>query len=256
MSQPRRVAWVTGGGTGIGCALAQALSQKNYHVAISGRRAEVLAETAASLSRQQTVAAAFPCDVTDAAAVQQTVEAIQQRWGPVDLLINNAGVNAHHSLQDATAEEFETHFRINCLGPLYCTKAVLPSMRQRHTGAIVNISSVLGQWASCNSAAYSVSKYALAGLTDVLQQDLVGSGIHVLGVYPGYIRTAMTEPFVQPGSWKRHFGKTPDALAQAILQALERRRPELHYPFYVPWVIRLHRWVPVWMNRLARRARP
>ena len=117
-------------------------------------------------------------------------------------------------------------------------------MRERQSGAIVNVSSVLGRWASPSSSAYSVTKFALAGFTDSLRQELVGTGIHVMGVYPGFIRTPMTLPFVSRESRRWRFGKSPESMAQAILTGLKWKKREVFYPWYVPLALHLHHGFP------------
>ena len=166
------------------------------------------------------------------------------RWGVIDLLVNNAGSNFHHELLDTTFEEYLKSFEINCLSSINCTQARAPEMLKNGRGSIVNISSIYGRWASSNSASYSVGKYAVAGYTDALRQGLIGTPLHVMGVFPGFIRTDMTMPFVVPGSLRSRMGKTPDQMAKVISRALNRKKPELYYPWYVPWVLRLHRWFP------------
>lgn len=257
IKEPMKIAWITGGGTGIGRGLAEALCRRGYRVAISGRRADVLQEAARQIETADTNAEilALPGDITDPVALGSIYAALRDRWGNPDLLVNNAGANSNHSFEDAPPEEFQRYWEVNCLAAIRCTKAVLPEMRKKAGGAIVNIVSIYGKWASAGSASYSVGKYALAGFTDLLRQELVGTGLHVMGVYPGFIKTAMTEPFVKPGSLKRYFGKSPEAMARAILRGLERRAPELFYPWYVPWFLRFHRWMPLWTDRLARRSR-
>jgi len=257
MNAAPRVAWVTGGGTGIGKALSLALGRSGYAVAISGRRADVLnaalPELLAVVPYQR--ALAVPCDVSDRSQVVAAGRRIKEAFGDVTLLINNAGWNPNHSFTDTPAEEFEKSFAINCMGAVYATQTVLPGMLAVGEGAIVNVGSVLGHWASAGSAAYSVAKYAVTGLTDIRRQDLVGKPVHVMGVYPGYVETAMTQPFVEQGSWKARIGRSPEKMAAAVVRALERRKPELYYPFYVPWVLRLHRWMPLLSARLARRVK-
>lgn len=251
------MAWVTGGGTGIGRALAERLYREGARVVITGRRKNTLEESA----RQMTAAPgsgeliAIPGDATDPAHLQHVVATVQEKWGPITLLINNAGANPLRTIFDTTLEEYRKALENNCLSAIACSAAVLPSMLKAGGGAIINISSVYGKWASANSAAYSVSKYALAGFTDTLRQTLVGQPIHVMGVYPGFIKTDMTLPFVQPGTVRSYLGKSPDHLARAILKAWRRRQPELYYPWYVPWVLRLHRWMPGAMDRLSTRVR-
>ncbi len=251
------IAWVTGGGTGIGLALAEALYREGYRVAISGRRKTVLEESASRISSLKGTGqiVALAADASQVQEVARVHANIQEIWGPVDLLINNAGVNPYHKLDDAPPEEFTQAFLLNCLTAIACTQAVLPGMLERGRGAIVNISSILGRWASANSAAYSVGKYALAGFTDVLHQRFAGSGIHVLGVYPGFILTDMTAPFVEREPFKRRFDKSPADIARAILVALRRKKRTLYYPWYVPWLLRFYHFMPATADRLARRLR-
>src|SRR5689334_16680722 len=120
------IAWITGGGTGIGRALAEALFRQGNRVAISGRRADVLSRTAAEIAASSGAGqiAAFPADVADADSVAQAAAEIAQRWGAVELLINNAGANRTRPFDQTPLSEFEESFRINCLGAIACTKAV------------------------------------------------------------------------------------------------------------------------------------
>ncbi len=251
------VAWITGGGTGIGRALAKQLYSEGARVVISGRRGELLEEAAREItaSKHSGEIRAIVGDAADPSHVSRVVADVKSRWGGIDLLVNNAGTNANHSLSDTPVEEYREALENNCLSAIRATSAVLPGMRAARRGAIINISSIYGRWASSTSASYSVSKYALSGYTDALRQGLVGSGVHVMGVFPGYIRTAMTTPFVQPGSLRSSLGKTPEELAAQILRALRREKRELYYPWYVPWVLRLHRWMPAVADRAAGRVK-
>jgi uncharacterized protein len=247
------IAWVTGGGTGIGRAIAAALAQRGDQVLISGRRENVLRATAAELSQTAPhPVLAAPGDVSDPELPERVRRSLP---GPVDLLVNNAGLNHYKGTLETTSEEYLESFKVNCLGSIQCAKAVLPEMRRRNSGGIILISSIYGRWGSKTSAAYSISKYAVAGLTDVLRQDVVGSGIHVMGVFPGFIWTDMTAPFVAPGSLRSKMGQSPESIARAILRAFDRRRPELYFPWYVSWAIRFHRWCPIWADQLAVKLR-
>jgi short-subunit dehydrogenase len=250
-----RTIWITGGGTGIGRALAQRCFEAGDRVLISGRRPEVLAQAVKAITGQEHSDRlwTFAGDASDPRHAPDVLAQLAKQNLSVDVLINNAGHNSNHELDQSTPEEFEEAFRINCMSALRCAQAVLPAMRQRRSGAIVTIASVLGQWASSGSASYSVGKYATTGLIDVLRQDLIGSGIQVLGVFPGFIQTEMTLPFVKPGSFKARFGKTPLNMADAILRALRKGKTELYYPAYVPWLIRFHRMAPILADTVARR---
>ncbi len=246
------IAWVTGGGTGIGKALAALLYRKGYSVVISGRRKEVLEEAVRDISGQPGSGRIriMAGDASDNRHVHDLVDTIRREWGDIDLLINNAGVNFHHPFRESSIEEIVRTVDINALAPLGCIAAVLPAMLAKKTGAIVNISSILGKWASPTSFAYSMSKFAMTGLSDALHQELKGTGIHVMTVFPGYIHTAMTDPYATP--LKQRLGISPESMARAILKGLRRRRRELYYPFYVPWVLRLHNWFPAPLESLAR----
>jgi short-subunit dehydrogenase len=250
----RRIAWVTGGGTGIGKALAAALYSEGHWVVISGRRKEILTHAAQEITSAHGSGdiCAVPGDASDAAYVAELQRSIHERWGDIDLLINNAGENTYHSFQEASPEEFEQSFRVNCMSAIRCTQAVLPGMLARRSGAIVNVSSILGRWASASCSAYSVSKYALAGFTDALRQELTGSGVHVMGVYPGFILTPMTAPLVSPESPRWRMGQSPESMAVAILKGLRRGKREVLYPWYVPVALNLHHWFPGLLESLRK----
>ena len=125
---------------------------------------------------------------------------VQARWGTITLLVNNAGANSNQPLSVATPEEYRQIFNNNVMSAIRSTYAVLPAMRAAGQGAIINLSSIYGRWGTATSASYSVSKFALAGFSEALQQELSGTAIRVLTVFPGYIKTPMTDPFVQAGS--------------------------------------------------------
>ncbi len=250
------IAWVTGGGTGIGRALTERLYEEGAKIVISGRRKDVLDEAAREIgSRPGGEIMAMAGDVTEKGMPEAVISVVEKRWGAIDLLVNNAGLNTYHSALETPLEEYRQSLEINCLAAIHCAELLLPSMLKAGRGAIVNISSVLGGWASANSASYSVSKYALKGYTDVLRQALVNTPVRVLGVYPGFVRTAMTLPTLEAGSFKSKLGIAPKTMAKAILGALRNGKVELYYPWYVPWVLRIHRWFPFWSDKLAVRVK-
>lgn len=249
-----RIAWITGGGTGIGRALAEQLYNEGYSVLVSGRRKEVLSTAVADIARTPGNGRIWGLDgdVSDPAYVKHAAEAAAQRWGQIGLLINNAGVNTYQSFQQADSGEYADVFSINCVSAILCAKAVLPGMLAKRDGAIVNVSSILGKWASGSLSSYSVSKYALAGFTDSLRQELHGTGIHVMGVYPGLIRTPMATAGILSDSPRMRMLCPPERMAAAILRGLVRRKREVLYPWYVPWILRVHSWFPAAMERVRR----
>src|SRR5262249_17300153 len=129
------------------------------------------------------------CDVTNQDQVQAAVDAVLARWGRIDVLINNAGTISVGPAETMTAEDYEVAMRTHFWGPLYMTLAVLPGMRQRREGRIVNISSIGGKVSVPDLVPYNASKFALVGLSEGLQAELAKDGIVVTTVCPGLMRT-------------------------------------------------------------------
>jgi NAD(P)-dependent dehydrogenase (short-subunit alcohol dehydrogenase family) len=132
---------------------------------------------------------ALDCDVTDRAAVEQAVHTVQSVWGPVDVLINNAGIVQMGPQPEMTLEDYEQAMAVHFWGPLYATLAVLPAMRSRGSGRIVNISSIGGKIALPHLLPYCASKFALAGLSEGLRIELLKENIYLTTVCPGLMRT-------------------------------------------------------------------
>lgn len=190
-----QVAIVTGGGRGIGRAIAVALAQAGMGVAVLARTAGQVQQTVERLEAYRVPALGFAVDVTDAAARSRLLPQIEQRLGPIDLLINGAGRTefADAPLWEADVEELWSVIETNLRGPLIYSAAVLPDMIRRHRGRIVNITSLAGATPTATHVGYSLSKGALFRLTDCLSAALDGTGVSVFDVSPGLVRTAMTE---------------------------------------------------------------
>jgi NAD(P)-dependent dehydrogenase (short-subunit alcohol dehydrogenase family) len=187
VSEPRRVALVTGGGTGIGAAVARQLAAEGYAVAVSGRRREPLDAVAA-----ETGGLAVVADTgieTDAArAVAEAVE----RLGGLDALVLNAGVGGAGTLLDADPEVFERVVRVNLVGAFLVARAAIPHLLARR-GAIVTVASAAALRASPSSLAYNSSKAGLAMLTQCIALDHGGDGVRANCVCPGWVRTPMAD---------------------------------------------------------------
>lgn len=191
------VAVITGAGTGIGRAVAVKLAASGWSVALVGRRAEPLAETAALAGA---AAAAFPCNITDPAAVNQMAAAVLARFGRVDALVNSAGTNTpRRSLDVLSLRDYQRLVDTNLHGAYHCLQAFLPGMRQQGAGTIVNVSSEAGRQASAKSgAAYVVSKFGLAGLTQSINAEERGRGIRACCVFPGDVDTPLLDQRPNP----------------------------------------------------------
>jgi uncharacterized protein len=229
-----RVAIVTGASSGIGAQLARDLAARGARVALVARREERLRALAAELGGEDR-ALALACDVADRAAVQAMVTRTVERWNRVDVLVNNAGVASHALFKDEPPETFVRLMETNYLGVVWAIRAVLPVMRARGAGWIVNVSSVAGKLGQPDESAYSASKFAVTGLSEALAYELAPLGIHVMTIYPALVRTEMFTPDVlarMPERVKRTFIE-PAELSAAVLHGLARGAHEVTAPRYV-----------------------
>jgi NAD(P)-dependent dehydrogenase (short-subunit alcohol dehydrogenase family) len=189
-----QVATVTGGGRGIGRAVSLALAKTGAAVAAISRTQPQLNEVVQNITEAGGRAMALPVDVTDHEALQRAAEVIEQELGPIDLLVNNAGVGGPvGAFAESDPEEWWRCVEVNLRGPVLCCRAVLPSMIARGRGRIINVASGAGTRAIPNLSAYVTSKAALIRFTENLAAELQGSGVCVFSIQPGTVRTAMAE---------------------------------------------------------------
>ncbi len=189
------VAIVTGAGSGIGRAVALRLAREGWRIALIGRRASALAGTAALAAPSAAPPVPFACDITDRDAVEKTVADIIARFGRVDALINAAGTNIpRRSLAGLSLPDYESVIATNLHGALYCVLAVLPAMRRRKRGAIVNINSEAGLAASIRSGApYVMAKFGLTGLAQCINLEERAHGIRACSIFPGDVDTPLVD---------------------------------------------------------------
>jgi 2-dehydro-3-deoxy-L-rhamnonate dehydrogenase (NAD+) len=188
-----RAALVTGGGRGIGRAAAEGLLASGAQVAILDRDAELVADTASAIG-----ALAIPADVTRSAEVDAAVARVESELGRLDILVCSAGVGGDSLHTDEVSDaEWERVFAVNCHGVFYCNRAVIPGMKRRAYGRIVNIASIAGKEGNPMAAAYSSSKAAVIGMTKAIGKDLVGTGILVSSIAPAVIETAILDQMSQ-----------------------------------------------------------
>jgi NADP-dependent 3-hydroxy acid dehydrogenase YdfG len=189
--QRKKIAWITGGGTGIGLGGATALAKEGWHVVISGRRAEVLDKVVQDLRKAGGSVEALVLDVTDAAQVEKTAAAILASHGRIDLLVNSAGLNvANRSWADVTNASWDRVVDINLNGLLYCMRAVLPAMRAQREGTIINVASWAGRIVSkITGPAYTATKHAVVALTHSFNQEEFQHGLRACALSPGEVAT-------------------------------------------------------------------
>ena len=217
-----RVALVTGASRGIGKAIAAALAEAGAAVAVNYRqRGEEAEAVADAIGKTGGSAATFGADVSLRTAVQQMVGDIEKHLGPVDILVNNAGMAMARSLDDITEADFDETIAANLKSVFLCTQAVLPGMRARRWGRIVNVSSIGARvGAGSVSVAYGAAKAGVEGLTRGYALRLAAEGITVNAVAPGLIDTDMGRPLIEAGVGARiPVGRvgTGEEIAQAVL---------------------------------------
>ena len=184
-----RVAVITGGSRGLGLVLARELVRHGARVAICARDAAELERARVELTVLGGSVHASPCDVTDRDDVLRFLAEVRDELGPIDILINNAGVIQVGPLEVMTLDDYERALRTHLWGPLYAMQAVIPDMRARRTGRIVNIVSIGGKLAIPHLAPYSASKFALYGLSTAARAELAKDDVYVTTVCPGLMRT-------------------------------------------------------------------
>jgi len=187
-----KVAVVTGAARGIGFAIARRFLDAGYRIALLDIDAETLTQAAGSLGKQDRVLA-LECDVADPSQVKASVDRVTERYGRIDVLVNNAGIALFKPILDTTYAEWARVLDVNLSGPFICTQACAPVMLKHGGGAIVNISSISGLRASSLRVAYGTSKAALDHLTKQQAAELGNLGIRVNAVAPGPVDTAMAK---------------------------------------------------------------
>jgi len=187
----KRVAWITGGGSGIGLAGAQELAKEGWIVVISGRRKDVLDEAVAAITKDGGNAEAMVLDVSSAADAEKVAKDIVAKHGRIDLLVNSAGINVpKRSWDDITTEGWDKLVDINLSGVMYCMRAVLPAMRAQKDGVIINVASWAGRHVSkMTGPAYTTTKHAVLALTHSFNMDEFKNGLRATCLSPGEVAT-------------------------------------------------------------------
>ncbi|HSM35722.1 MAG TPA: 3-oxoacyl-ACP reductase FabG [Longimicrobiales bacterium] len=207
---------ITGGGRGIGRAVAEALVERGAAVLVAARSADEIEATAAALRERGAEAHAVPCDVTDEAAVARLAAAAEERLGAVDILVNNAGAAFAQPLHRLSLQEWTDTLAVNATGPFLCTRAFLPGMVQRGRGRVVAVASVAGLTGAPYVAAYAAAKHAAVGFVRAVAAEVAASGVTVNAVCPGYVDTDMTSASIE--RIVARTGRTEEEARAAILE--------------------------------------
>ncbi len=238
-----QVVLITGCSSGIGRDLAQQLTRSGYTVVATARKAESLNDL--------NVALKLPLDVTRPDSVDQAVAQTIQCFGRIDILVNNAGYAVRGAIEEVPVEQVQPMFDVNVFGAMRVIQAVVPHMRQRRSGRIINISSIVGQLVTPANGTYSASKFALEALSDALRLELAPFGIQVVLIEPGSIKTqfhstveanaqnifsnpvspyrSLYQQYEQVTADMRRKEPGPEVVSQVVQQAMEAPRSKARY---------------------------
>ena len=238
-----KVVLITGGSRGLGLVLARHICSRGGNVVLIARDAEELARAKSDLARRHSTVMTIPCDLLDTEQIQAAVRQAIDRFGKIDILINNAGTIEVGPLEHLMPEDFERAMRLHFWAPFDLISQIVPEMRIWGGGRIVNISSIGGKVAVPHMASYSASKFALTGFSDAIRAELARDNIHVTTVAPGLMRTGSHVKAKFKGrhddefAWFAASAGAPlismnaDRAARKILAACRRGQPSLTLTF-------------------------
>jgi NAD(P)-dependent dehydrogenase (short-subunit alcohol dehydrogenase family) len=216
---------ITGAGRGIGRATAERFAAAGWRVVVAEKRAALGRAVARVIARNDTAALFIPTDVADARSAQRMARTVLRRFRRIDCLVNNAGVLEPGPLVRLRVGDVERTLAVNLAGPLLVTRAVLRSMVRRRTGAIVNVASLLGKVGMADYVVYCASKFGVVGFTEVLADELTGTGVNVWAVCPGQVDTAMARK-AGASERERQTLIRPETVARVIFDLARRQRRE------------------------------
>jgi len=250
---------ITGASSGIGRCLAEQVAQFGARVALAARSAEKLEEVARKVTAGGSEALAIPADVTSDSDRQRLIQTVVDRFGGLDVLVNNAGIGSWCHFADSTEPILRQIMEVNFFAPAELIRLAIPVLVQGQQPAIVNISSMCGRRGMPAWPEYSASKFALCGLTEALRGEMARFDIDVLLVLPGLTRSDLPSHLLRnEGRAKIDFtaGMPPEAVAEKIIRVIRKNRTETVVGRDARWMLRVNKFFPRLVDWLiARRVR-
>ena len=247
---------LTGASSGIGRCLAEQAAQAGARLALAARSAEPLHELARKLTALGAEAIAVLGDVTQDADRRRMLSAAAERFGGLDVLINNAGVGSWCHFVESSEEILRQIMEVNFFAAAELIRLAIPVLRRGSRPAIVNVASMCGRRGIPAWSEYSASKFALCGLTEALRGEMVRFGIDVLLVLPGVTRSELWRHLLRnTGRYQLDVnrGMTPENVAAGILRALQKNRTETVLGWDARWILRVNRFLPRLVDALLAR---
>jgi len=245
-----KVVMITGASSGIGRGLAVELARQGAKIGLVARRAEVVAEVVREIESVGSQALALPADVQDAASLLAAAEKLRDEFGPVDVLIANAGIGPTRDAATIDAQEIAGVIQVNVIGASNSAAAVIPQMVERGSGQLVIISSLAAYRGLPKSAAYCASKAAVSAFFESLRLDLAPRGIDVTIIHPGFIKT----PLTAGREAQMPFLMELDDAVKKMARAIEKRRKRYSFPWQLATIVRAGMIMPIWMYDQISRA--
>ena len=225
MDIKNKVVLITGASRGLGVDMALEFAAKGSRLALAARSAEGLEETAASIGNQAEVIT-IPTDVSDLTSLKGLTDAVQNKLGDIDVLVNNAGLEKVWDFEDMDLAEVEQLVAVNVTGLMWLTRLVLPAMIERRSGHIVNIASTAGLVPVPHNTVYSATKHAVVGFSHSLRMEMLDHGVGVSVVCPGFVNAGMFAEWGRRPPGVSKLNDTKD-VARATVDAVLRNRPEV-----------------------------
>ena len=241
---------ITGASSGIGRGLAVELARRGAKVGLVARRADVLQEVISEIESAGSKALALPADVQEATSMAAAAEKLRGEFGPIDIMIANAGIGPTRDAAEINAEEIAGVINVNVIGASNSVAAVIPAMVARGSGHLVVISSLAAYRGLPKSAAYCASKAAVSAFFESLRLDLVPRGIDVTIIHPGFIKT----PLTTGRDARMPFLMELDDAVKKMVWAIEKRRKRYSFPWQLATIVRVGLIMPFWMYDQISRA--